>query len=46
MNESHISGESDDGGAFSVLDFLISEQAQFKIFIYRFVETSTDYPNI
>ncbi len=46
MNESHISGESDDGGAFSVLDFVISEQVQFKTFIYRFVESFTGYPNI
>ncbi len=46
MNESHISGESDDGGAFSVLDFVISEQVQFKTFIYRFAENSTGYLNI
>ncbi len=45
-NKRCISGESDDEGAFIVLEFLFSKQLQFKAYIYRVVENSMDYPNI
>ncbi len=41
-----ISGESEDEGAFTVHEFIFSEQVQFKTYIYRVVENSTGYPNI
>ena len=41
-----ISGESDDEGASTVLEFILCKQVQFKMYIYKFVENSTGYPNI
>ncbi len=41
-----IFGESDNEGAFVVLEFIFGEQVQFNMFIYRFVENSSGYPNI
>jgi hypothetical protein len=46
MNEKYISGESDDKGAFDVLEFIFREQIQFKTYICRVVENSMGYPNI
>jgi hypothetical protein len=40
-----ISGESDNEGAFTVLEFIFSEHVQFKTYIYRVVENSTGYLN-
>ena len=39
-------GESDDEGAFTVLEFIFSEEVQLKVYIYTVVENSTGYPNI
>jgi hypothetical protein len=41
-----IFGESEDDGAFTVLEFIFNGQVQFKTCIYRVVENSTGYPNI
>ena len=41
-----ISGESHDEGAFTVFEFIFSEQVQFKMYLYRVVENSMGYPNI
>ncbi len=38
-------GESEDDGALTVLQFIFSEQVQFKKCIYRVVENSMGYPN-
>jgi hypothetical protein len=41
-----IFGESENDGAFTVLELIFSEQVQFKTCIYRVVENSMGYPNI
>jgi hypothetical protein len=41
-----IFGESEDGGAFTILGFIFSKQIQFKTHKYRVVENSMGYPNI
>jgi hypothetical protein len=46
MNEKYISGESDDKGAFGVLEFIFREQIQFKTYICMVVENSMGYPII
>ena len=50
MNEEGVKNafpeESDKEGTFIVLQFIFSEQMQFKMYIYRVVENSTGYPNI
>ncbi len=37
MNEKYISGESDDEGAFDVLEFIFRGQIQFKTYIWNHV---------
>jgi hypothetical protein len=46
MNDKYISGESDDEGAFDVLEFIFRDQIQCKTYICRVVENSMGYPNI
>jgi hypothetical protein len=46
MNKKYISGESDDKGAFDVLEFIFMKQIQFKTYTCRVVENSMGYPNI
>jgi hypothetical protein len=33
-------------GVFNMLEFIFKEQIQLKTYVYKFVENSTDYPNI
>ncbi len=46
MKDMSIFGESDNEGAFNVLEFIFMGQVQLKRYIYRVVENSAGYPNL